>query len=117
VVSFWATWCAPCALEGRRLARIRLMYPDDRLAIVGLNLDTTADAARLDRFRRKAAMNYTQGIDAKAAYVEIAGRAQLALPRTYVFDASGQPVAAFGRFFGQRTLRAIDLAVRQAVNA
>ena len=117
VVSFWATWCAPCALEGRRLAQIRMLYPEERLAMVGLNIDATADAARLDQFRRKAAMNYTQGIDARAAYVEIAGRAQLALPRTYVFDAQGQPLAAFGRFFGARTLNAIDEAVRRAVVA
>ena len=115
VVSFWATWCAPCALEGRRLARIRMAYPDEQLAIIGLNIDATADGARLDQFRRRAEMNYTQGLDARAAYVEIAGRAQLALPRTYVFDADGQPVAAFGRFFGERTLRSLDEAVRRAV--
>ena len=117
VVSFWATWCAPCALEGRRLARIRMAYPDARLAIIGLNIDTQADGVRLDLFRRKAEMNYTQGIDAKAAYVEIAGRSQAALPRTYVFDAAGQPVAAFGRFFGERTLKSLDEAVRRAVVA
>ena len=115
VVSFWATWCGPCALEGRQLARLRNLYPHARLAIVGLNLDTQADAPRLDRFRRKAAMNYTQGIDANAAYAEITGRTQPLLPRTYVFDAAGQPVAAFGRFFGQRTLLALDEAVRRAV--
>jgi hypothetical protein len=49
--------------------------------------------------------------------VVIAGRAQLALPRTYVFDAQGQPLAAFGRFIGARTLNAIDEAVRRAVVA
>jgi thiol-disulfide isomerase/thioredoxin len=117
VVSFWATWCGPCALEGRRLAKLRSLYPDTRLAIIGLNIDTNAEQARLDAFRRKAAMNYTQGVDAKAAYLEIAGRAQVALPRTYVFDAAGQPVAAFGRFFGSRTLNAIDEAVRRVVAA
>lgn len=117
VVSFWATWCGPCALEGHRLAQIRSQYPDERLAIVGLNIDSQADDARLNAFRRRAAMNYTQGIDAKAAYVEIAGRAQLTLPRTYVFDTDGQPVAAFGRFFGASTLRALDEAVRRAVTA
>lgn len=115
VVSFWATWCAPCALEARRLARLRSAYPDERLAIVGLNIDTQADAARLDAFRRRAEMNYTQGVDGRAAYMEIAGHAQLALPRTYVFDAAGRPVAAFGRFFGARTLSALDEAVRRAV--
>jgi len=117
VVSFWATWCAPCALEGRRLAELRRAYPDEQLAIVGLNIDHQPDPWRLDQFRRRAEMNYTQGVGAKAAYQEIAGRSGLTLPRTYVFDASGRPVAAFGRFFGDRSLRAIDIAVRQAVSA
>lgn len=115
VVSFWATWCAPCALEGRRLARLRKAYPDERLAIVGINLDSTPDPVRLDQFRRKAEMNYTQGLDGKALYLALSDRPTVALPRTYVFDAAGQPVAAFGRFFGERTLSAIDAAVQRAV--
>ncbi|MBL8554383.1 MAG: TlpA family protein disulfide reductase [Phenylobacterium sp.] len=115
VVSFWATWCAPCALEGRRLARLRKAYPEERLAIVGINLDSHADDAKLDQFRRRAEMNYTQGLDGKALYLALSDSATVALPRTYVFDASGQPVAAFGRFFGERTLSAIDAAVRAAV--
>jgi cytochrome c biogenesis protein CcmG/thiol:disulfide interchange protein DsbE len=117
VVSFWATWCAPCALEGRRLARLRRAFPDERLAIIGLNIDHEPESARLDQFRRRAEMNYTQGIEAKAAYLAMAGRTGLALPRTYVFDAAGEPLAAFGRFFGERTLAAIDRAVVRAVGA
>jgi thiol-disulfide isomerase/thioredoxin len=115
VVSFWATWCAPCALEGRRLARLRRAYADERLAIVGINLDSNPDDTRLDQFRRKAQMNYTQGLDGKALYLALSDRATITLPRTYVFDAAGQPIAAFGRFFGERTLTAIDAAVRRAV--
>jgi thiol-disulfide isomerase/thioredoxin len=115
VVSFWATWCAPCALEGRRLAQLRMAYPDERLAIIGLNIDTLADERRLDQFRRRAEMNYTQGLGGKPAYLEITGRPTVVLPRTYVFDAAGRPVAAFGRFFGARTLQAIDEAVQRAV--
>ena len=115
VVSFWATWCAPCAIEGRRLARLRSLHPDARLAIVGLNIDSRPDPLRLDLFRRKAHMTYTQGVDALAAYQEITGALTVALPRTYVFDGAGQPVAAFGRFFGERTLAAIDAAVAAAL--
>jgi thiol-disulfide isomerase/thioredoxin len=115
IVSFWATWCAPCAVEGRRLARLRSAYPDARLAIVGLNVDATPDPVRLEQFRRKAQMNYTQGLDARPVYTAMARRESLVLPRTYVFDAAGGPLAAFGRFFGERTLRAIDAAAAQAV--
>lgn len=117
VVSFWATWCAPCALEGQRLAQVRMLYPDERLAIIGLNIDRPADRLRVAQFRRRAQMNYTQGLDAKAAYLAMTARSRVALPRTYVFDAGGRPTAAFGRFFGARTLKALDEAIHEAVKS
>src|SRR5690349_15003870 len=58
VVSFWATWCAPCALEGRRLAQLRSAYPEERLAILGVNIDAQPDPDKLAAFRQKAQMNY-----------------------------------------------------------
>jgi hypothetical protein len=32
-----------CAWRARRLAQIRMLYPEERLAMVGLNIDATAD--------------------------------------------------------------------------
>ncbi len=111
VVSFWATWCAPCAIEGRKLAELRGRLPDSTLAIVGVNVDTKADEARLNAFRQKARMTYTQGLDGRGLYLAMTGQAKLALPRTFVFDRNGRATAAFGRFFGGRTLSAIEAAV------
>jgi peroxiredoxin len=115
VVSFWATWCAPCALEGRKLAELRNGIPDTTLAMVGVNIDTTPDPVRLSEFRRKAQMTFTQALEGQPLYQTMTGQERLALPRTFVFDAAGQPTAAFGRFFGGRTLAAIEAAVRAVV--
>src|SRR5205085_7841193 len=98
VVSFWATWCAPCALEGRKLAELRNSLPDEALAMVGVNIDTDAEPTRLNQFRQKAQMTYTQALDGRGLYLAMTGQPQLALPRTFVFDREGQPTAAFGRF-------------------
>ena len=114
VVSFWATWCAPCVLEGRRLAQLRGAYPEEQLAILGVNINDEPDPATLAAFRQKARMNYAQALDGRGAYLALTGQAKLALPRVFVFDAAGRPVAAFGRFFGARTLDALEAAVRQA---
>jgi thiol-disulfide isomerase/thioredoxin len=115
IVSFWATWCAPCAMEGRELAKIRRKFADERLAIVGINLDAAPDAAKLAAFRQKAQMNYIQGLAGQRVYAALAGTERVALPRTYVFDGQGRPVAAFGRYFGARTLKAINDAVATAM--
>lgn len=115
VVSFWAVWCAPCALEGRELAKLRRKHADEQLAMLGINVDAAPDPVKLTAFRAKAQMNYRQALDGKRAYAALAGQEAVALPRTYVFDAAGAPVAAFGRYFGARTLRAINAAVARAV--
>jgi thiol-disulfide isomerase/thioredoxin len=115
IVSFWATWCAPCAAEGQHLARLRAAHPEERLGIVGINIDGKPDAVKMAAFRRKARMNYTQGLDGLAAYKAFNRTEKVALPRTFVFDADGRPIAAFGRFFGARTFAAIDQAVTQVL--
>jgi thiol-disulfide isomerase/thioredoxin len=117
VLSFWATWCAPCAWEGARLARLRLKYPDAKLAIIGVNIDQDAPAERRAQFRQKAQMNYLQAEDGLELYKAMSGRPRLALPLAYVFDATGQPTAAFGRFFGERSLTALEQAIAKVAAA
>jgi len=116
VISFWASWCAPCAVEGRHLAGIRAAYPEDRLAIIGINVDAERDAAKMEPFRRKAQMNYQQALG-REAYGPITGSASVLLPRTYLFDRTGRPVAAFGRYYGAKTTKAITAAVERAVRS
>lgn len=115
VISFWATWCAPCLQEARHLAEMRSRIPAARLNIIGINVDRTRDEARLADFLRRGRVNYTQTRGDLAAYQAFGGGQQILLPRLFVFDASGRATAAFGRYFGARTLRDIDRAVERVL--
>ena len=46
LVYFWATWCAPCVANLPSLARIRDRFGNDRLTILGVNLDDDPELAR-----------------------------------------------------------------------
>jgi peroxiredoxin len=60
LLSFWATTCGPCLRETANLKTISEMFgADDRLAIIGVNLDAKPDAARA--YVIKNQLNWTQG--------------------------------------------------------
>jgi cytochrome c biogenesis protein CcmG/thiol:disulfide interchange protein DsbE len=46
LVNFWATWCLPCRDEFPLLAEAYRAHADDRLEILGIVHDDTADGAR-----------------------------------------------------------------------
>ncbi len=120
VVQFWATWCSPCLAEGRHLARIRQRVPTERLNIIGFNMDRAEVRAteRPARFMARGRMNYDQlwgNVQLYRAFNNPGEGGQITLPRLYVFDALGRPVAAFGRYDGAATLRQLDLAIESVL--
>jgi thiol-disulfide isomerase/thioredoxin len=117
VISFWATWCAPCALEARHLGRIRGRIPPNRLNILGINVDRRADEIAIARFIHAANAVYTQVRGTPEAYAAFAGQPDIALPRVFVFAPNGAPMAAFDRYIGEATSRRIDEAVAAALAA
>lgn len=117
VVSFWATWCAPCAAEARHLARMRRRHRSEQLNIVGINVDRRRDEARIAQFLERAGVNYTQLRGDIAAYQAFGGGSQILLPRLFVFDAHGRPTRAFGRYVQFVTFGQVDRAVEQALSA
>ena len=48
IVSFWATWCAPCIVEMPSLARLARTVPSDELAVVAVNVGDRRE--RIDEF-------------------------------------------------------------------
>lgn len=116
IISFWATWCAPCLMEARHLARVRARYAPAQLSILGLNIDRERDEDRIAAFLQRARTNFTQLRADMPAYVAFGGDAdRIRLPRLYVFAADGRPAAVFGRYNGAATLRTLDRAVADVV--
>lgn len=48
IVSFWATWCAPCIVEMPSLARLARQVPEDEIAVLAVNLGDRGE--RIDEF-------------------------------------------------------------------
>jgi thiol-disulfide isomerase/thioredoxin len=50
VISFWASWCAPCVEEAGYLSTIRHRYGADRLNMIGLNVELSPTRALRSAF-------------------------------------------------------------------
>jgi thiol-disulfide isomerase/thioredoxin len=114
IISFWASWCAPCLLEARHLAQVRARIPEARLSIVGINADRTPDEGRISDFLTRAAANFTQLRNGRDAYRAFGGPGNMELPRLFVFDRSGRPIGAYGHYDSASDVE-LDQAVARAL--
>jgi cytochrome c biogenesis protein CcmG/thiol:disulfide interchange protein DsbE len=115
VISFWATWCGPCALEARHLGRMRARIAPARLNILGVNVDTRANEIEIARFLQAHRAFYEQVRGTVEAYAAFGCGNEIMLPRLFVFGRNGRPVAAFDRYIGEQTSRRIEEAVAAAM--
>jgi thiol-disulfide isomerase/thioredoxin len=116
VASLWATWCGPCVDEAKHLSELRASYPQEKLAILGINVDKARDESKIAAFMKRGKVNYTQlRGDAEAVYVAFGGSPPITLPRLYIFAPDGRPTAVFGQYNGGKTLKDIDKAVAAAM--
>lgn len=114
VVSFWASWCAPCVAGTRHLSDVRRRLGAERLSIIGLNVELLSGDEGVNRFLERTRPTYMQLRASMATYQAFGGGEQLNLPRLYVFAADGRPAAAFAGY-GEGGLRAIDRAIERVV--
>lgn len=118
LVSLWAAWCAPCLAEAKHLSELRTKHPEDRLAILGINVDQRRTDEKDAVFLKKGKVNYVQfRSDPAPVYLAFGNQLPITLPRLYVFTRSGTPTAVFGAYSGKKTLKAVDKAVEAALNA
>lgn len=104
LIAMWASWCVPCRAEAPAIAALRKKYGSDKLNIVYANLEgvEAQTPESIKSFLSGAGLD-TQDyvvID-QVAYRAIAGTGAVAIPRTYMFDKSGQPTSADGGYSPQ----------------
>ena len=60
LVSFWASWCAPCLVELPAFEELNKKYADDGLVILPINLDDSSEEAFqfVKRFWQKEDLNF-----------------------------------------------------------
>lgn len=91
LVIFWASWCAPCRLENRKLVRRYARLKDLPFEIISISVDTDpvkwAGAISADK------MTWPQLIDTKEACAACRWNAR-ALPASFLVDPQGIILAA-----------------------
>jgi cytochrome c biogenesis protein CcmG/thiol:disulfide interchange protein DsbE len=106
LLTFWATWCAPCQIEMPRFIEWQARYGSAGLQIVGVSMDDDSDP--VERLIRKRKVNYPILMgDEKlgALYGGILG-----LPITYLIDRQGVIQA---RFKGETRLDAMEHSIQK----
>jgi len=88
LVNFWATWCGPCREEIPSLVMLKKYY-GDRLAIVGLSVDTRP-AAEVRQFAAEMGINYPVAVVEESVQQAFGGIP--AVPSTFIVNPSGKIV-------------------------
>jgi thiol-disulfide isomerase/thioredoxin len=92
VLSFWATWCAPCRDELPRLSKLKDEYAPKGVRFVAISADEPKDRPKIDSFLKTAnlTLDVWTGADLDTLDHLSLGNE---LPATILLDQNGEPVA------------------------
>ncbi len=110
LLTFWATWCAPCQVEMPRFVAWQQEYGPQGLQIIAISMDD--DTQPVKNLLRRRHVNYPVIMgDVKLAdsYGGVLG-----LPITYLIDRNGIVVA---RFKGESNLEAMRAQIETFLNS
>lgn len=91
VVSFWATWCAPCARELPELQRLS-SASQGRLAVVGLSVDDASTRGAVPGYVKAAGLELPIFLVPTAELAKVQDARDLRVPLNLVLDEKGRVV-------------------------
>lgn len=97
VISFWATWCAPCLNELPHLSELYEKAKDQGLMVVAVSMDEPNTQAEVAPMARRLGLEMPVVIDAEQRAVRLYNKGRDA-PMTVVIDRSGRIVKAQAGF-------------------
>lgn len=86
LLNFWASWCAPCRAEMPSIERLRRTLRGEPFAVLAVNVDEDARAAR--RFVERTGIGFTVLVDPDARAAREWGTR--ALPTTFIIGPDGR---------------------------
>jgi thiol-disulfide isomerase/thioredoxin len=92
IVNFWARWCAPCRKEIPELIKLRKVYRDSGLEVLGIALEDKVEPVR--DFAKAYEMDYPVLLaqDKGLALMKALGNTRMGLPFTVAIDRDGKVV-------------------------
>lgn len=97
VLTFWATWCAPCQDELPKLSQLREEYAAKGIRFVAISIDEQKDHKKIEPFLHKQNINldvWTGGDADTLARLHLGDE----VPATIILDKTGEPA---GRVLGE----------------
>lgn len=108
VVSFWATWCAPCIKEFPGLVALRQQYPIVDLELIGISVDSNDVVVK--NFLKKNPANFSIYLDDGQISHSLGIRS---IPRTLIFNRNGEKVLDHLGYIPEENLVHVVDKVRQ----
>lgn len=91
ILNLWAAWCVPCLREMPALDRLAERLPEDKYAVIAVNVDRGSPEVAKRSFGRL-------GLSRLKLYLDPAGKLSSeigarGMPTTLILDANGKPLS------------------------
>lgn len=91
VLSFWATWCAPCREELPRLSKLSEGFVGRKVHFVAVSIDDAKDRAKIEPYLMKQQIHLDVWVGGSADLLGRFGMGDI-VPATLILDDQGQVI-------------------------